>query len=255
MRRSVLGLGLLSCTISCWSATPTVSQAKSSQAVGTAVTETFGSATTAGHLIVACGYSDVGSTNTWSITDSASQTGYVAVAHTPIGVGNGTAECFYKVNSASITSVTCNASVSGTTVCAALDIAGADTTNPFDANSTNAVTVTASATGTTLTTGSALTTNNANDILIYFVGEATTSSGWAASGTGWSIPTGITTTSIRGALETKGVSASGSQGTATMNWTTTGGDRLGIYLAFADTNQSGGACTPTLTVMRVGRCG
>lgn len=38
--------------------------------------------------------------------------------------------------------------------------------------------------------------------------------------------------------------------------TTSGGDRIGVHAAFADTNQSGGAvCTPTLTLLGVGRCG
>lgn len=226
----------LLCAASAYSATPTVSHAASSQAGAATVTETL--TVTSGDLAIACMYSDVAATQTFSVTDSASQTGYLAWTNSPFGVGNGRSECFYKPNTAALTSITCNYSTSGTNVCAALDIAGAATGTPFDANATNAVTVALSATGTTLVTGSALSTSNANDILIYWVGENTTSSGWAASGTGWSIPSGIAVATIRGSLETKGVSATGSQGTATMNWTTSGGDRLGLYGAFADTNQA-----------------
>jgi hypothetical protein len=252
MTRLTLIFGLLLCAIPAHAATPTVAHAKSSQAVATTVTETL--TVNSGDAVVACAYSDVASSVTFSITDSATQSGYNAATHTPVGVGNGQAECFYRANTAALTSVTCNVSQSGTTVCAVLDVAGAATGTPFDAHASNAVTASNAATGTSLTTGSALSTNNANDILIYFVGENTTSSGWTA-GTGYLFPSGIVTTSIRGAVQTKGVSASGSQGTTTMSWTTSGGDRLGIHMAIADTNQGGVACTPTLTLLGVGRCG
>jgi len=247
LKRLLPILGLLLCALPARAATPTVSQAAGNQTTtGTcAVTLT---ATTAGHLIVAWAYSDLSSSNTFSITDSSSQS-YTIVPNTPFGVGNGRAEMWYFPNSASITSVTITDGV-GTTVCYAYEIAGAALVTPFDGNASNAVVSSNVATGTSLASGT-LTTNNANDILIYAVGEGTTSSGWTV-GSGFSFNTGGSSTNRRGAMQSKGVSASGSQGTTTMSWTTTGVDRLGVFAAFADTNQSGVTCTPRLMLTHAG---
>lgn len=258
IKQLLLIAGLLLCAIlpvPVWSATPTVTQAKSAQCVAATCAVTI--STTAGHLIVVFTYTDLASSTTLSITDSASQS-YSVVTNTPKTSGgtNGVAEMFYKANSAALSSVTCQGSASGTLPCVVYEIAGAATGTPFDANATNAVTVAATATSTSLATGSALSTNNANDILVYGVGENSTTTGWTA-GTGYTIATGGSISGGgRAAVQTKGVTASGSQGTTTMSWTTSGGDRIGVHAAFADANQGGGAvCKPTLTLLGLGRCG
>ncbi len=116
------------------------------------------------------------------------------------------------------------------------EINGAASSTPFDANASNAATSSNSATGTLLGSGT-LSTNNANDILIYGVGENANTSGWTA-GSGYTIATGGSISSGRAAMQSQGVSATQSNGTTTMSWTTAGADRLGIFAAFADTNQA-----------------
>lgn len=257
LRRLLLILGLLLCAGSCWAATPTVSQAKSNQCASV-TTCAVTISTTSGHLVVVFVYSDLANSGlSFSITDSASQT-YTQVTHSPKSSGgaNGLAGMWYKANSAAVTSVTCQASASGTLPCVVYEIAGAATGTPFDANSTNADTIANTATGTSLATTSGLSTNNGNDILIYGVGENANqamASNWTA-GTGYTITTGGALAG-RAAVQTKGVTATQSLATTTMSWTTTGGDRIGIHAAFADTNQGGTVCTPTLMLLRVGRCG
>src|SRR5690242_6178338 len=257
IKKLLFVVALLLCAIlpvPVWSATPTVSQAKSAQCVAATCAVTI--STTSGHLIVVFAYSDLASGTTLSVTDSASQS-YSVVTNTPKTSGgtNGVAEMFYKANSAALTSVTCNASTSGTLPCVVYEIAGAATGTPFNSNATNAVTSANTATGTSLATGSALSTNNANDILVYGVGENATTTGWTA-GTGYAIATGGSISGGgRAAVQTKGVSASGSQGTTTMSWTTTGADRIGVHAAFAATNQGGAVCKPTLALLGEGRCG
>src|SRR6266852_3745695 len=214
-------------------ATPTVVQAKSNQTVATSTAVTI--TTTAGNLLVAIAYSDLGSGATFTITDSVGQT-WTTVPNTPFGVGNGRMQMWYRPNSASVTSVTVTASGSGTLPVVVYEINGAATGTPFDANASNAATSSNSATGASLGSGT-LSTNNANDILIYGVGENANTSGWTA-GSGYTIATGGSISSGRAAMQSQGVSATQSNGTTTMSWTTAGADRLGIFAAFADTNQA-----------------
>jgi len=215
-------------------ATPTVVQAKSNQTVATSTAVTI--TTTAGNLLVAIAYSDLSSSNTFTITDSAGQT-WTNVPNTPFGVGNGRMQMWYRPNSASVTSVTVTQSGgTGTLPVVVYEINGAASSTPFDANASNAATSSNSATGTLLGSGT-LSTNNANDILIYGVGENANTSGWTA-GSGYTIATGGSISSGRAAMQSQGVSATQSNGTTTMSWTTAGADRLGIFAAFADTNQA-----------------
>ncbi|MCU1301709.1 MAG: hypothetical protein JWQ87_1993 [Candidatus Sulfotelmatobacter sp.] len=215
-------------------ATPTVVQAKSATSATTAQVVTPTSPTTAGNLLVAFAYNDAN--RSMSITDSASQT-WTAVPNTPVTVGaGGIAAMWYMPNSASITTVTVSVSVAATLPVIVYEITGAALNTPFDGNAANPALASNSGTGTSLTSGT-LTTSNAHDILLYGVGEATT--GNFTVGPGYSF-NGTTVTTFRAAMQSLGVSAVQNGVTTSMSWNNTGLDRIGIFAAFADTDQSGG---------------
>jgi hypothetical protein len=215
-------------------------QAKNNQAApNSGVNNTVSITTTAGNLLVLMSYTDKASNLTPTISDSASQT-WTQAGSNPT-VGNGICTMWYMPNSASVTSVSVAwATYSGgaTTSVVVFEFSGAALSTPLDSNASNPVTSSGAATATSLASGS-LSTSNANDVLVYAVGENGNQSNSFTVGSGFTLPSGgQVATNGRAAMAYKIVALTQSGATVTMSWSSNvGGDRLGILGAFADTNQ------------------
>lgn len=178
---------------------------------GTSLADTI--TTSAGSLIVAVCVQGLNNTDTLSITDSASQTGWTQTASgytTPDATHK--AGIFYRANSAALTSVTCTKSGAvGRISMVVCEITGAATASPED-SSVNHTDVS----GTTSNSGS-LTTTNANDLLLdaAFVSGAFTV---PTAGAGYTIPTNGS--SLRVIVQSKVVSTTQSAVTTSITWTT-----------------------------------
>lgn len=203
-------------------------QFANNQPVGgtTSTTVTPAATTTAGNLLVAIVYEDANASATLGITDTASQT-WFQVGST-ITVGNGLLAMFYMPNSAAVTTITGTCTVSATLPVCIYEISGIATSSPLDGFAT----ASGAATSTSLTSGT-ISTTNANDILIYGCGQATTQSGAWTAGSGYTTQT--PTPNSRANLERKIVSATQSSVNTTLTWASTGADRLGILAAFSNT--------------------
>lgn len=137
------------------------------QNVGSATTANNATATitgtVAGNLIVAIVARSTGATGPQtSVTDSASQTWTVATRGQVSGSSNTHMECWYKENSASITSVTFNASVTGSYAWNISQWSGMAIAAPVDVVSPDN---SGNTTATSHTTP-AITTTNADDLVI-----------------------------------------------------------------------------------------
>jgi len=209
-----------------------VVQAASHQTLNATAT-TIGSgdglvATGSGNLLVLTCYQPTNNTSTLAVTDSASQSGYLQAGSYASSGTTDRFAMFYKENSASITSITgtWSGSLVATVPCVVYEISGAATSSSIDAT----VNASQNATGTTITSGS-LTTTNANDILIFGVGENANTSGWSP-GAGFAIQSGGSITAGRAATSTEIVSSTQSGVTTTMSWTTTGNKIDTVFAAF-----------------------
>lgn len=228
------------------SAAITVTQTASLQSIGTSTAVTI--TTTSGHLLVATIYQDVSSSATLTVTDSQSQTWSLVTCAT---VGTAKKCMYYKENSAAVTSVTCNSTSSASLPCVVYEIAGTALAASLDGFVVSSATASSGA----LTSGS-LTTTNANDILLYSVGEGSNQSGagctsWTVGGS-FNFPSGSCTPTGREAIQNRIVAVVQSGATTSMTWNTGGGDRIGIFAAFANTPITGGCKGTRMALTGVG---
>lgn len=224
------------------SAVIAIDQSGANQAGGvTAVTATFGqtsgtgtaTSTASGAIVFVCGKRGADSASTLSITDSASQTGWTqTLAGAYVSSGTDKMGCFYRANSASLSTVTCtwSGSTTATVACVSISFTGIATTSPSDGGVSSVQTTTQNA------TSGNLTTTNTHDVLIFAIGDSASqnagcSSGWTANGA-YTFPTNGCAPRL--AIEYDIVSATSTYST-TMTANTSSGSMLGDFEAFADT--------------------
>jgi len=212
-------------------------QAQSNE-VATGATVTVTITTTAGNLLVAVARAGTGASGqTVTITDSTggsntwtqTASGYVSTS------SSNNMGMFYSVTAAGVTSVTASwtGAISGIE-----DIVVLEFTNPSggQAGVQDASVNSTVATGVSITSGS-LTTNNANDVLVFDAGAASSEITWTP-GSGFTIPAGAQTNRV--ALSYEIVSAPQSGLTTTMGVNSSTG--LGsIFAGF----KTGSAAVPT----------
>lgn len=223
-------------------ATIAFDQAGSIQTGGVTSVQISLTATASGALAFVCSKRGADAVSTLSITDSASQTGWTQTTTGYILSGTDKVGCFYRANSASLTTITCSWSggTTATIACVGATFTGIATTSPSDKS------IQAIGTSTQNLASGSFTTSGPNRVLIYTVGDGASQAGagcagWNAdTGGGYTFPTGGCAARI--ALQYKIVSSTGSQST-TMNAQTTASTMLGDFEAFSDTPVGGG--TPT----------
>ncbi len=144
------------------------SASASETAASTALTATFPSVSTAGHLLVLSVSEYTGATNTISsVTDSAGGT-WTRIASRFVSGHNSDGEQWYSANAKAVTSVTAHTASASTMALTVQEFSGVATTNPLD------VSTGASATGTAASSGS-VTSTVANDLVVgYIAGHAST---------------------------------------------------------------------------------
>ena len=144
------------------------SASASETAASTALTATFPSVSTAGHLLVLSVSEYTGATNTISsVTDSAGGT-WTRIASRFVSGHNSDGEQWYSANAKAVTSVTAHTASASTMALTVQEFSGVATTNPLD------VSTGASATGTAASSGS-VTSTVANDLMVgYIAGHAST---------------------------------------------------------------------------------
>ena len=202
----------------------------------------FGSANTSGSVIVASIFSSPTGTFTPAVSDGTNGS-YTALAPADSNAGHNV-KLFYVANTANTAlTITCaDNGGSNHLICAGAEFTGGTTTVDKSAGTT---THTA---GTAISSDS-ITTTNANDLLIGALADC--SAGTITQGAGWTSD-GISTTSCNMVMEYQIVSATSTYAaTATLNnsqsdWVAV----IGSWKA-----SGGAACTPTLTLLGVGRCG
>jgi hypothetical protein len=207
-------------------------------------------ASVAGDALVACVREGSNATDNFTISDSAGQkwtqtaSGYVAV-----GTGR-RGGCFFKANSAALTSVTANFITAGGvafTSIAVLEFANGATSGLEDAS----VNSSSAATGSSLASGS-LTTTNALDILLYWVGLGGDQSSWTA-GPNFAIPAnndapGANGSNPRTAIQYEIVNSTQSGLTTSMSFNPgTSGTGLAIFMALKGSTAPSAAATPVIS--------
>lgn len=213
-------------------------QAGSVQTGGVTSVQITLTATASGALAFVCSKRGADAASTLSITDSASQTGWTQTTTGYILSGTDKVGCFYRPNSASLTTITCSWSggTTATIACVGATFTGIATSSPSDKS------IQAVGTSTQNLASGSFTTTGPNRVLIYTVGDGASQAGagcagWNAdTGGGYVFPTGGCAARI--ALQYKIVSSTGSQST-TMNAQTTASTMLGDFEAFSDTPISG----------------
>jgi hypothetical protein len=185
---------------------------------GGATTVSVNISPTSNNFLYACVRQGSNNTDTMPITDSASQTWTQVAAGYVSEDSLHRSTCYFKKQTAAITSVTINFST-GTVASPTLivmEISGlANQAEDSSVGSTSSTAV------TSLTSGS-LTTSNANDILIYFVQEQGTATSWTA-GTNFTIPNnndsnGNSGSTGKAAIQYSIVSAKQTGVTTNMSW-------------------------------------
>jgi hypothetical protein len=195
--------------------TPSVVQAQSFEQSVNQTTVQVSISTTAGNLLVAFVRSATVTSQSASVSDSASQ------SWTAVSAGKSTSsttlfgQMFYMASSAAVTTVKATfaqANLNNSIV--VFEIGGAAASSPEDSS------VNSNATSNVLTLASgALTTTNANDILLYAIAGNSTL-GAATAGTGYAIPTNGESSGTRIAMQYKVVSTTQSAVTTSMSWVT-----------------------------------
>ena len=182
--------------------------------------------TTAGNTII-CGVREGdNNTDTWTMSDSAGQTGWRQVSSSYVSPNTtNRADMRYITNSAALTWVRATFSsliaYPATMVC--YEVSGIVSVSAEDAS------VNSTASGGGLVSGS-LTTSNANDILIYMEGKGADQTSWTA-GSGYTIPANAA--NARMAIQFKVVSTTQSNTTTFMTPNPdTNGSSGGVFAAF-----------------------
>jgi hypothetical protein len=216
--------------------------------VNTVTTAASGSATTGGNAIVAVVFAQAGANDISSVTDNKGNT------YTRIYQGNNTTsvdvELWIARGITGGASHTVTANDSGFLVAGviALEISGLATGNIVDSSNKVAGT-SAVATAFTVTTSA---TTNVNDILIAVAALATNTGTWTGTtGYGTAITQVSTTTNINMLVQTKVVSATGTQTAGPLN-TANGFSYESMLVCLSDTTLAGGAVSHRLTLLGVG---
>jgi hypothetical protein len=227
-------------------------KAASNSVVGTATTVTI--STTANDAIVVIAYEGVNSTSTLSISDSTGTNTYTQ-AGGYVTVSGDRFAMFYDCQAAAVTSVTAtwSGSISATVPVVVFEISGLAASGCLDPHSGNPVSSTqTNGTHSSFASGT-LSTTNANDILLFGMGAGTNLSSEAA-GSGFTLPSGGNASNGRAAMIYKVVAATQTNTSTSITFTSTTVQNTGLFAAFSTTG-SGASCTPTLTLLGMGRCG
>ncbi|HEV2245377.1 MAG TPA: Ig domain-containing protein, partial [Terriglobia bacterium] len=182
-------------------------------------------ATQAGSAII-CGVREGdNSTDTWTMTDSAGQTGWVQVASGYVSPNTtNRADMRYITNSAALTWVRANFSspVSNPATMVCYEVSGIVTVSAEDAS------INSTSSGGGLVSRP-LTTSNANDILIYMQGKGANQTSWAA-GPGYLFPANAA--NARVAIQYKIVSTTQTNTTTSMTPSPDTGSSASVFAAF-----------------------
>jgi hypothetical protein len=263
MRRLIPILGLLLCATPAHAALAEVQACENEGSASGSLTIVATCTTSSGHLLVAVAREGSNNTDTITFSDSGGSTWATPVCGT--AGSNGFKACMsYACGANADTTITAtfqNSDVRGAIV--VYEFSGAATSSCLDGSivSSNSTVAT-----TSLASGS-LTTTNANDVILYGIspnGPGGAATAGTLGGSQMTFGTSCTSacTSTTGAVSTNGranmdwviVSSTQSAQTTTTSWATSQAGAIGLIGAWK-ASAGGAACTPTLTLLGVGRCG
>jgi hypothetical protein len=205
----------------------------------------FGSNTTAGNLIVACGGFNNG-TNAPTFSDSQGDTFSSAIAR--FNNSSAALVCYYAANiHGGADTVTCSISGSGYCIPAAEEIAGAAASSPLDQTGT----ATPSSASPSATTSGAIA--QGNEIVIGSGMDWTGARSWTA-GTGFNNSVSIRNSSCGCSAAMESMTLTGGSGTQTATFSIGVTDPTAIAVMTFKGASSGGACSPSLALLHAGRC-
>ena len=193
---------------------------------------------TAGDALLACVREGANDTDSFTISDDASQVWTQTKSGYEAANTSSRMSCFWVASTAAVSTVTVNFTTAGgvsVRSMTVLEIAGADASS-FEDASVN-VGATTDGVNSTLQSG-ALTTTHANDMLVYYVGLGDDVTSWTP-GVGFTIPNnavapGISGSNVRTAIAVENVSSTQSAVTTTMSWSptlTAGHGEMGVFVA------------------------
>ncbi len=206
----------------------------------------FGSNTTAGNLIVACGGFNNG-TSAPTFSDSQGDTFTSGVAR--FNNGSAALVCYYAANiHGGADTVTCSISGSGYCIPAAEEITGAAASSPLDQTGT----ATPSSASPSATTSGAIA--QGNEIVIGSGMDWSAGRTWTA-GTGFSNSVSVLNSSSCGcSAGMESLTLTSGSGTQTVTFSIGASDPTAIAVMTFKGASSGAACSPSLTLLHAGRC-